>query len=92
VKYALGLEPKINVTNGLPFMATNASDWVYTYVRPASSDVTYSVEISTDLSVWTTAGAVHEFVSTSAGVDTWHARYPLSLAPNIYFRLKVTQP
>ena len=31
VKYALGLEPKQNITTGLPAVSTTATDWVYTY-------------------------------------------------------------
>ena len=91
-KYALGLEPKQNITTGLPSVSTTGSDWVYTYTRPSSvADVTYSVEVSTDLSTWTTVGVTHEFVSTSGGIDTWRGRYALASAANVYFRLKVTR-
>ena len=93
VKYALGLEPKQNISTGLPVVSTTGTDWVYTYTRPANiTDVTYSVEISTDLVTWTAAGVTHEFVSTSGGIDTWHGRYPLASATKIFFRLNVTQP
>jgi hypothetical protein len=92
VKYALGLDPKVNATTGLPTLGVPGSDWVYTYTRPSGlSDVTYTVEISTDLVTWTTVGVVHEFVSTASGTDTWRARYPLVSAANVYFRLKIVQ-
>lgn len=92
VKYALGLDPKVNVTSGLPTLGVPGSDWVYTYTRPSSvGDVTYTVEISTDLVTWTTVGVIHEFVSTDSGTDTWRARYPLISAGNVFFRLKIVQ-
>ena len=93
VKYALGLEPKQNATTGLPEMSMTATDWVYTYTRPASiTDVTYTVEVSTTLTSWDTAGVVHELVSTANGIETWHARFPLASAARVFFRLQVTRP
>jgi uncharacterized delta-60 repeat protein len=92
IKYALGLEPKTNITTGLPVVTTTASDWVYTYTRPASAtDLTYSVEVSTNLTTWTSVGVTHEFVSSSGAGDTWRGRYPLASAANLYFRLKIVR-
>ncbi len=93
LKYALGLNPKTNATTNLPEVATTATDWTYTYTRPAArNDLTYAVEISTTLTSWTTSGVTHEFVSSTGGIDTWRARYPMASAANAFFRLKVTQP
>ncbi|WP_438480141.1 peptidylprolyl isomerase [Oleiharenicola lentus] len=90
VKYALGLEPKSNVTSGLPEISTTSTQWIYTYTRPAGrADVTYAVEISTNLSAWTTTGVTHVLVNSAGGVETWHASHPLSGAANAFFRLKV---
>ena len=89
IKYALGLDPKQNAVSGLPNVTSNGTDWIYTYTRPVGlPDVLYSVEVSTDLLNWNTSGVIHEFVSTSGGIDTWHARYSLSTA-NVFFRLRV---
>jgi hypothetical protein len=92
VKYALGLEPKTNIFSGLPAVSIVSTDWVYTYTRPtAISDLTYSVEVSTNLTTWSTAGVTHVQVSSSGGVDTWKATFPLASAPTtVSFRLKVT--
>jgi len=92
-KYALGLEPKTNLTSGLPATTVAGSEWVFTYNRPANTtDVAYAVEISTNLTSWTTAGVTHEIVSTNGVTETWRGRYPLASAPNAFFRLSVTQP
>ena len=93
VKYALGLDPKQNVTAALPSLTTTATDWVYTYTRPSNiTDVTYVVEMSTDLSNWTAEGVTHTKQSTANGIDTWTTTYPLSSASTIFFRLRVTLP
>jgi hypothetical protein len=92
VKYALGLEPKQNITTSLPAISTTATDWAYTYTRSsATTDLTYAIEVSTDLVNWTTSGVIHEFVSSANGVETWRGHYPLSSAPRAFFRLKVTR-
>jgi len=92
LKYALGLEPKVNATNGLPMVTATATDWVYTYTKPASvTDVTYAVEVSTNLTTWTASGVTLTLVSTVSGVETWQATYPLSSAANAFFRLRATQ-
>ncbi len=92
VKYALGLDPKVNNNTGVPVATTTADDWVYIYTRPsATTDLTYDVEISTDLVNWTTNGITLDPVSTSGGIDTWNARYPRTAVAKIFFRLKVTR-
>jgi len=89
VKYALGLEPKQNITTGLPVAGTSGSNWTYTYTRPTSmTDVTYTVEYSTDLAIWTPLGAGTQ-LSSVAGTDTWQATYPLASASSVFFRLQV---
>jgi alpha-tubulin suppressor-like RCC1 family protein len=93
LEYALGLEPRTATTSGLPEVAATASEWTYTYTRPSDrTDVTYAVEISTDLGAWTTDGVTHELVSTDsvAGTQTWRARTPLTTDANVFFRLKST--
>lgn len=91
MKYALGFAPKETAV-ALPSVITTGEDWIYTYRRPADrSDVTYVVERSTDLAVWNTSGVTHELVSSSDGVETWRATVAKSF-PNVFFRLRITQP
>ena len=88
VKYALGLDPKLDVVAGLPTVAVQSTDWVYNYARPTSvTDVIYAVEVSTNLTSWTTTGVTHELVSSADGIATWRGRYPLASAPNVFLRL-----
>ncbi|MBP6507853.1 MAG: hypothetical protein KA257_09845, partial [Opitutaceae bacterium] len=90
LKYALGLDPKVNAS-AVTQITTNATDWVFTYQRPSAiADVSYEVEFSIDLSSWSTAGVTHSLLSSSGGVDTWTASYPLSSATRVFFRLVVT--
>ncbi|WP_438480144.1 immunoglobulin domain-containing protein [Oleiharenicola lentus] len=93
VEYALGSEPRGETTAGLPEVTMSSTDWSYTYARPVErNDVTYTVEVSTNLTNWTTADLTHELVSTHGGTATeiWRARYPLAAAANAYFRLKIS--
>ncbi len=92
VEYALGLEPRTSNTAGLPEVTADATHWIYTYTRPEDrTDVTCSVEVSTDLGGWGAPTVDAVLVSASGGVETWQAKEPLTSA-NAFFRLKVIQP
>lgn len=102
VKYALGLEPKVNVITGQPEIGENGTEWHFDYTRPATSppEVSgYTVEVSFDLSNplgWSTSGVTHELVSNIGTTATWRGRYPMRTAANpdsarrVFFRLKTT--
>lgn len=90
LEYALALEPKVPSTSELPSVSVDASDWIYTYKRPVDrTDLTYLVEVSTNLSTWTTVGVTHERI-TEGAIETWRAKYPLASA-TVFFRLRVEQ-
>jgi type VI protein secretion system component Hcp len=94
VKYALGLDPHAVAISGLPEMSQTATDWVFTYTRPASRpDLTYAVQFSADLSAWDLAGGTHELVSTDSvnHTETWRGTLPKASAPNLFVRLSVTR-
>ncbi|MBI2513888.1 MAG: putative Ig domain-containing protein [Opitutae bacterium] len=91
-EYALGTDPKAASTSGLPAITVSNGEWVFTYTRPADrSDLTYTVETSTNLSTWTTTGITHERVSTGA-TETWRGRLTITAGQNAFFRLKVDRP
>lgn len=91
MEYALGLEPKTPDVSALPALDRTASDWSYTYHRPADRpDLSYEVEVSTNLTLWGTGGITHERIATGT-IETWRATYPLASASNVFIRLKVTQ-
>ena len=89
VEYALGLDPKVPSRTGLPAVTRTTTDWVFTYTRPAArSDVTYTVQSSTNLTVWTDRTATRIVEGTT---ETWRVTVPVSGNPNLFFRLKVTR-
>jgi DNA/RNA endonuclease G (NUC1) len=90
-KYALGLNPRVATTNGLPQASATATHWVYTFTRPANrTDVSYTVQASTDLVDWSTITVTATRVSTADGIETWSAEYPRISASRLFFRLKVS--
>ena len=102
-KYALGLAPKANGTNGLPtvgFTAAGSSNFLtLTYSRSlAATDVTYVVEVSGDLQTWSSGANETATVSTSnnaAGtMQTVVQRdlTPTSSAGQRFIRLRLSQP
>lgn len=94
IEYALGLAPKtVNTAGEISTVGTAAGDWVFVYTRPADrSDVSYFVEASTNLAAWSDANVTHEFVAADGAQETWRARYPMSSAAVVFFRLRVEMP
>ncbi|MBK8856706.1 MAG: hypothetical protein IPN11_03205 [Opitutaceae bacterium] len=91
VEYALGLQPRVGTTLGVPEVSADATDWIYTYTKPVDrSDLTYAVEVTTDLITWGIPAVTPELVATVDGIETWRVKQPLS-STNVFFRLKVTQ-
>ncbi|MFI5335681.1 MAG: immunoglobulin domain-containing protein, partial [Opitutales bacterium] len=93
VKYALGLAAKTNATTGLPVLTTDGTNWIYTFTKPtAVTDVTITVEVSANLTSWSSSGVSLAKTGGNGTTDTWQATYPLSGAPNAFFRLNVSLP
>lgn len=89
-KYALGLPPTTPAQGGLPSFALSGADWTFTFTRPADrSDVSYTVEFSTDLVEWQTTTATLQ--SETDGRQTWTALVASSGRPQIFFRLRFTR-
>lgn len=90
MEYALDLAPQSPSTGDLPGLSTDATYWVYAYTRPTDrTDLTYAVEVSTNLADWTTNAVIHEQVSAAGAIETWRAKYLLTSA-NVFFRLKIS--
>jgi len=89
-KYALGLSPTSPAQSGLPAFALSGDDWVFTFTRPADrSDVSYTVEYSTDLAQWQAITATQQ--GETDGLQTWEARVTSAGRPQIFFRLRFTR-
>lgn len=87
---ALGLDPRSATTERVPQLSLGASEWVYRYARPdIVTDVTYDVEISPDLSTWTTSGVTQYAGTSTGGTTTWEARAAAPAGGTLFFRLKV---
>lgn len=92
IEYALNLNPRSDSSVNAPAATATATDWTFTYTRPADRpDLAYTVQRSTDLVNWSSAGVTSSLVSTSDGIQTWSAAYPISSSPVCFFRLAVTR-
>lgn len=94
VEFSLGLDPLSAGAAGLPVATSTGTDWVFTYNRAsAASGLSFAVEVSTDLATWSSAPLTqHSLIASGSGYETWQASCPLSLGPQVFFRLKVTTP
>jgi photosystem II stability/assembly factor-like uncharacterized protein len=92
MRYALGLDPVQPVGAAAPASSATETNWVLTYSRPAATtDLTYTVEASTDLVSWSSSGVTHVMVGSSNGTQQWQATYPRASASRLFLRLKVTR-
>jgi len=89
VEYALGFDPKEADVAALPATASADGQWVFNYTRPVDrSDLTYTVQVSTNLQTWTTVA--QEQAAVVGDTATWRAVYPQAGNPNAFFRLSVS--
>ncbi len=97
MKYALGLNPALSATAGLPVGAKGATYFNLTFTRmQAATDVTYRVEATDNFGAWTeiwnSGTHPYEGGGPSAPV-TMQDTVPMSSAnPGRFLRLKVTTP
>lgn len=91
LEYALDLDPTAPSISGLPQAATEPGYWTYTYTRPSNrTDLSYTVQASTDLSTWFTNGLTLTLVSDNGQLATYQAKYPTTSTDKLFFRLQVT--
>ncbi len=92
LKYALGVAPRAVLPAGTQTVGQAGGGWTFTFQHPADRlDLTYTVEISTDLQSWTSAGVTQQLTTSTAGVETWTATYT-AISPQLFFRLRITLP
>ena len=92
LKYALGLDPRATATL-LPQLGLVGSDWAFTYTRPAARpDLAYTVQVSSDLTNWSSGTVTHTLVSSdpAAATETWRGTCPHASAAKLFARLQVT--
>lgn len=88
LEYALGSDPSDAASGAESMVMMDGGQWTFEFDRPGDrSDLTYAVEVSTDLINWTSAGVTLERV-TGGKIETWQARHPGGV-PHLFFRLRV---
>jgi hypothetical protein len=93
VKYALGLHALVVAHEPLTTGTLQNGNIVLAYHRPANiPDVTYHVEVSSDLSHWTEVGVAQQNSGTDAnGLQIWTATFNGSATSTLYLRLLIEQ-
>jgi hypothetical protein len=96
LEYALNLEPLIASATGLPAAAMLDDHLTLTYTRrKAPTDVTYTVEVTGDLTGgWTGTGVTEEVLADDGTFQTVRATDPATISgnPKRFIHLKVTRP
>ncbi len=94
LEYALGLEPLIPSTSGLPVLdASGIYLTLTTQKNPAATDVTYNVEAKDDLingTVWSSATTT--ILQNTSTVLQVRDNTPITNAPHRFMRLQITRP
>ena len=88
VKYALGLDPTVCQSAGT--RSGNTMTFTKGAMAKADGNITYSIEESTDLLIWTTPTGIYPSGTVVNGADSISYIFPLGL-PEIFMRFRVTQ-
>jgi hypothetical protein len=92
LEYGLGLDPRTDSTAKKPVISVSGGNLTLTYPKdPSKKDITYRVEVSTDLKVWTTVGISDLLVSTLAGIETRQASVAMGVDGKKFLRLVVVK-
>jgi len=93
LKYALGLAPVANAVAQLPAISSDSVNWISTFTKStAATDVTCTVEVSSDLTAWTSSGVSLHRLSTAGGAEIWQATVAKDSVSKVFFRLRVSGP
>lgn len=92
LEYGLGIDPRTDSTAKKPVISVSGGNLSLTYPKdPSKKDITYRVEASTDLKVWTTVGINDLLVSTLAGIETRQASVAMGVDAKKFLRLVVVK-
>lgn len=93
MKYAFDLAPKSPAVGSRLLVPQPVSEaWALRYQRPSNRpDLTYRVEVSGDLSMWSDEVVSQSRLSIGNGVESWQGNYVGSEARNLFARLRVIQ-
>jgi hypothetical protein len=93
LEYAMHLDALVPDANGLPTIERSGDTVSLVYRKnDAASDLTYSVEQSSDLTTWTTAQTTDQVLSDTNGTKTIRATISGVSASRLFLRLRVTRP
>lgn len=91
LKYALGLDPFADSVESLPALTLNGGVLSLTYNRVlAATDILYTVEWTSDLITWQTAGITEQSSPPSVGTQQFVASIPIAPHRVKFLRLTVT--
>jgi len=91
IKYALGLNPHISATGGLPKVATVGDLLTLTYTKVLTApDLVYNAQWSTDLDEWSPDEISEEILSDDGLIQLVRASILTPPSGGLFLRLKVT--
>ena len=92
VKYALGLDPNVSTSEGMPILSRDGSNLSLSYNKVAcATNIVMAVEWSTDLVNWSTAGVTTTVLSDDGITQEIRSSVPAGTTSK-FLRLSVTKP
>ena len=93
IEYAMDTDPRSASTNAQPLLSTESGFICLTYRKSSSaSDVTLTVQESTDRQIWTTASVIEEILADDGSARVIKAKVPIGTETQKYLRLVATRP
>ena len=90
-KYAFQLDPHVNSRDGLPFPGFNDDSFTITYTKVlAATDLVYTVQWSTDLLTWSSAGITEEVISDDGVTQLVRASASIGTGERMFLRISLT--
>jgi len=93
LKYALGDSPLTPCVSGIAVVNNGTTLTMNYALSSAATDVTVTASCTSDVSnpsSWTTNGVTQTMLSDNGTIQQWQASVPMSGAPTLFMRLKVT--